>query len=226
MKFIDLCNVNAPHGPLLVTELCVGGTLQARIDQQPETIGRKQALTVILQIAKALKYLHGKELFHTDVKPLNILIRAWEPVNVVLADCADIRSPRVFKKLTGTEAFFSPQIVRRRRNHGPSDDIWALGMTFMGLMKQWPPVFYAKNDLKRYPKRCFDHAQQLKALNPTNDLATFLVRMLEWEPHMRATASQCVLIAEACLEHPSQVTTDGSDFVFKTPEDFKPLTFW
>lgn len=204
----------------------MGGTLQAQIDQHPEAIGRNQALLVTLQVAKALQYLHDKSLFHTDVKPLNILIRTWHPVNVVLADCADIRSPRVFQKLTGTEAFFSPQMVKRRRNYGPSDDVWALGVTLMGLMKQWPPVFYVKNDLKRYPKRCFDHAQELKSLNPYNDLASLLVRMLEWEPHTRATASECVFITEACLEDPFQVLADGSDFVFTTPEDFKPLSFW
>lgn len=214
-----------PAGPLLVTELCIGGTLQAQIDQYPETIGRKQALTATLQVAEALEYLHEKNLLHSDVKPLNILIRTWEPVDVVLADCADVKPPHQCKKLTGSEAFFSPQMTRSRRNYGLSDDIWALGVTFMGLIKQWPPVYNVKGDLKKYSKRCFDHARELKKLNPEHDLANLLSKMLDWEPGTRATASESVRLAEKCLERTSH-DTDGSDFDFKTLEDFKPLSFW
>lgn len=210
---------------LLVMELCAGGNLQSQIDQFPEELGRHEALQVVFQVAQALDYLHSKNFLHTDVKPRNILIRTWKPVDVVLADCADIKVVGRQKSATGTEAYFSPQMVRLKRNTGLSDDIWALGITFMGLVKQWPPVARTKDGLQKYPRRCFDHAQNLKSLNPDHDLINLLTRMLEWESEPRASASECMRLAKECLDNEWQGFGDGlGDFM--TPDEFKPISFW
>ncbi|KAF5592538.1 serine threonine kinase [Fusarium pseudocircinatum] len=44
------------------------------------------------RIRLVVEYLHGQGLFHTDIKPRNIMIRSWSPINVVLGDCAEDRN--------------------------------------------------------------------------------------------------------------------------------------
>ena len=194
------------------------------MDHYPQDTKREEALQVIRQIAEALEYLHGENLLHTDVKPRNILIRTWSPVNVVLADCADIKTPRQFAKVAGTPAYYSPQILKTNRNSGFGDDVWALGITFLGLLAQWPPVYRKKDDVKKYPRRCFDHAEKMKAMNPNHDLIGLLSRMLAWEADSRASASECVRLARECLDNCT--AEDGSGFGIETPEDFNPISFW
>ncbi|KAF7547925.1 hypothetical protein G7Z17_g7382 [Cylindrodendrum hubeiense] len=219
-----------PLGTLLVTELCLGGTLQDRINYSPKGTGRKETLQVVVQSAQALEYLHSRGLIHTDVKPRNILIRTWDPVDIVLADCADVKPVTYTGKAVGTEAYWSPHIATHKGHGKTSDDMWALGVTLLGMMSQWPPL-RTKEDLQKYPTRCFEHAQKLKRLNPDDGIVQLLSRMLAWEKEMRATASECVRLAIQMLadNDEAKITVgmvDPNEFGIRTPEEFKPIMFW
>ncbi|KAH6977006.1 kinase-like domain-containing protein [Ilyonectria sp. MPI-CAGE-AT-0026] len=222
VKYIDWYEDKAsPLGTLLVTELCLGGTLQDRINYSPNGTGLKETLQVIVQSAKALEYLHGKGLMHTDVKPRNILIRTWNPVDIVLADCADVKPATFTGRAVGTEAYWSPGIARYKRHTGISDDVWALGVTLLGMMSQWPKL-RTTDDLKRYPTICYEHTQTLKELNPTNGIVQLASKMLAWERAKRFTAAECVAFATQMLAE----NTGSNEFGFKSPKDFSSIVFW
>ncbi|KAH7133340.1 kinase-like domain-containing protein [Dactylonectria estremocensis] len=221
-----------PLGTMLVMELCTGGTIQDRINLLPKTIGRKEALLVISQTAQAIDYIHCRNLVHTDVKPRNILIRSWDPVDVVLADCADIKPMAYRGKAVGTEAYWSPYIAHFKRHGGKSDDVWALGVTLLGLMAQWPKLNNGL-DLKQYPTRCYHHGQSLSALNPDDKIIQLLSRMFIWQHAQRITAAECVRLAEEMLTVMAQNETTGdmdmakvNEFDIETPGDFAPIMFW
>ncbi|KAH7153099.1 kinase-like domain-containing protein [Dactylonectria macrodidyma] len=233
IKYADWYEDHAnPLGTLLVTELCTGGTLQDRINYSPKTIGRKEALQVISQTAQALGYMHDRNLMHTDVKPRNILIRTWDPVDIVLADCADIKPTTFNGKAVGTEAYWSPYIARFKKHGGQDDDVWALGVTLLGLMAQWPKL-HNLTDLKEYPTRCYHHTQSLSELNPHDKLVRLLRRMLVWHPVERATAAECVSLATDMLARIATKETTGNadtaeanEFNITAPEEFAPISFW
>ncbi|KAF5597768.1 serine threonine kinase [Fusarium pseudoanthophilum] len=52
----------------------------------------QDTLEVMLQVGQAVDYLDGQGLCHTDIKPRNIVVRSWSPINVVLGDCAEDRN--------------------------------------------------------------------------------------------------------------------------------------
>ncbi|CAM1510463.1 Fc.00g007980.m01.CDS01 [Cosmosporella sp. VM-42] len=225
LKFVDYFeDVANPTTTNLVMEACLGGDLQNQIDHYPQNTRRNEVLQVIRQVAEALEYLHGKNLLHTDVKPQNILIRSWTPVDVVLADCADVKTPRQVKKLMGTPAYYSPQILKTQSISSFGDDIWALGITLMGLLAQWPPVYRKRDDIKKYPRRCFDHAEEMKEMNPEHDLVGLLSRMLVWEADSRASASECLRLVNECMDR--SLLDTGDNFGIKTSEGFNPISFW
>lgn len=158
---------------------------------------------------------------HTDVKPRNILIRTWDPVDIVLADCADVKPATFTGRAVGTEAYWSPTIARYKRHCGISDDVWALGITLLGMMSQWPKL-RTTDDLKRYPTICYEHTQTLKELNPTNGIVRLASKMLAWERAKRFTAAECVAFATQMLAE----NTGSNEFGFKSPKDFSSIVFW
>ena len=56
----------------LITEKVDGKTLDEEVGHTP--MGEKIALQHISQILRALKYLHGKNVIHRDIKPKNIIV--------------------------------------------------------------------------------------------------------------------------------------------------------
>lgn len=228
MKFVDWDEVPGaePEDILLVTELCVGGTLQQRIDDTSKGLPGREALDLLLQISSALEYLHEDGRLHSDVKPRNILIRSLEPLQAVLGDCADIKytwkipdsPPR------GTPAYFSPEILHFNRSRGTGDDMWALGITMLGMVGQWPQMKYTKEGVKIYPKECHDHVVLLKSLNRGDELVEgLLVPLLAWDVRSRMKAGECS--KKAVQLRDSGKWGDGK-VKLKIPEDFKPISFW
>ncbi|KAM0559360.1 hypothetical protein ACHAPJ_004384 [Fusarium lateritium] len=114
VKYIDYFEeLWDPTANVLVLELCAGGSLQTMINNHPEGLTRKDTLEVLLQVSRALVYMHGKSRFHGDLKPRNVLIRTWNPVEVVVGDCAEVMSVdhiNCHKKPHGTRSYWSPYV--------------------------------------------------------------------------------------------------------------------
>ncbi|CVL04455.1 related to CDC5-protein kinase involved in regulation of DNA replication [Fusarium proliferatum] len=176
----------------------------------------------MLQVGQAVEYLHEKGLFHTDIKPRNIIVRSWSPVDVVLGDCAEVMKVQhidPMKRPYGTRSYWSPYMERYGRNSGKSDDIWALGISLLGMMAQWPRCLVKQE--KQYPKKCSNHTHELHKRNHGDDRLQILLRLLEWDHNKRITASELVKLVTERLEA-------GPYFVeeLKSPEGFQPLVFW
>ncbi|KAF4502052.1 CDC5- kinase involved in regulation of DNA replication [Fusarium agapanthi] len=223
VKFIEYCeDKHSPAAGVLVIELCAGGSLQDKIHDNSRGLKGEETLQVMLQVGRAVEYLHGEGLFHTDIKPRNIFIRSWSPVDVVLGDCAEVMKVEHIdphQRPYGTRSYWSPYMEKYGRNCGKSDDIWALGISLLGTMAQWPRCLVKQEKL--YPSKCFNHARELHKLNPDDDRLKILLRLLGWDHHWRITASQLVkLICERLEARPNFVEE------LKSPEGFQPLVFW
>lgn len=77
-------------------------------DQPMESIER-----LIVQVLRALNYLHSKSIFHFDIKPQNILVKMNESVpetaKIIDFGLAGYGSPR---KRVGTPAFMAPEVIQ------------------------------------------------------------------------------------------------------------------
>ncbi len=149
-----------PDTTLLLTELCAGGDLNNYIKELPRGMKATPVLRVISQLASALEYLHERGVFHSDVKPRNVLIRSLSPIDVVLGDCADIMPLRGGSELRGTATFYSPEMLKRNAHTGPPDDIWALGVSTLSMTAHSPRFLYEEEagkmvkKIEKYPRQC------------------------------------------------------------------------
>ncbi|RFU77090.1 kinase domain containing [Trichoderma arundinaceum] len=229
LEFVELHKEgDKEEAMLLITELCAEGTLHMRINHAPGGMGKEEILLATSQIADALVYLHGKNYFHSDIKPRNILVRRLDPIDVALADCADCKVHDVYRGPPGgTHNYWSPEMIANNRHHGKSDDIWALGISLLGMMGQWPQIEKTKAGLTRYPRRCANHVQELSRMNPGNGLVNLAGRMLIWRARERITAEKCHQLAIELLEEVTGEESNGTEGLgIKSPEEFKPISFW
>ncbi|RSL88156.1 hypothetical protein CEP51_001876 [Fusarium floridanum] len=231
VKYIDYYeDADYPSANVLVLELCPHGNLQTLINDYTYGVPQKKTLEVMLQLSRALRYLHGQGRYHGDFKPRNVLVRSWDPVNVAMADCADVK--RVINinsrdKPHGTKSYWSPYVFRHNRHAGTSDDIWALGVSLLAMMSQSPR--FVKKEERMYPRQCHTHAQNLAELNPTHEIVGLANRMLEWNPKARVTADDLVEVIPDMLskvEREEYETGMAKRMELKIPEGFEPIVFW
>ncbi|EGR47973.1 uncharacterized protein TRIREDRAFT_63104 [Trichoderma reesei QM6a] len=205
VKFMELYKQDSDEeNNLLIMELCAKGTLQMRIEWYFEPMGMLDIVSAIVQVADALVYMHGKGFFHADIKPRNIFVRRFDPIDVALGDCSDCKV----------------------HGNGKSDDIWALGVTLLAMMGQKPRK--DKTDVAKfqYPSRCANYAQELTRLNPGNALVELVSKMLIKRARERPTAEKCLDMATRIMEGMSEdekMAGRANGLGLTSPEKHRPV---
>lgn len=119
-------------------EYLSGGPIVARDD----TVGLREALRAVREIATALGYAHSKGVVHRDVKPDNILVR--DDGSAVLGDFGIARAVDASGAVTrtgtvvGTPLYMSPEQLRGKHVDGRSD-LYSLGVVCFQLLSGRPP---------------------------------------------------------------------------------------
>ncbi|KAI9353613.1 kinase-like domain-containing protein [Obelidium mucronatum] len=102
-------------------------SLDKLVDERP--LAHEFTAFVVSQVACALKYIHGMEMVHKDVKPANILIGFDGAVQ--LADFGLVEVVYKGSSLydtNGTGGFMAPEQIRGV-GHDQLSDIWSLGVS-------------------------------------------------------------------------------------------------
>ena len=123
------------HNYLVMELLHSGETLAEKIKAGVDS---HYALSIVRQVATALKVAHEKNIVHRDIKPDNIMFRA--DGSVVLMDFGVARSvdeaaTQVTQAGTiiGTPQYISPEQAQGRKL-GPYSDIYSLGIVFYEML--------------------------------------------------------------------------------------------
>ena len=131
--------VGAVHNPgalALVTEFCPFGNLSAALTRYPFSPVLK--LKALLDVARAIDYLHQSGLLHRDLKTENILVVSLEPRSQVVCKVSDFGTARDLNscalleelELTngvGTPIFMAPEIYMGK-SYTESADIYSFGI--------------------------------------------------------------------------------------------------
>jgi len=99
----------------------------------------KEALEVIIQVARALAHAHAKGLIHRDVKPKNIMINTAGVVKLadlgLARETTDIETAQTEAgKAYGTPYYIAPEQIRGKIDIDGRADIYGLGATFYHLV--------------------------------------------------------------------------------------------
>lgn len=122
--------------PYLVMDYVPGGTLKDKLGKPMQS---EKALALLVPIANALHYAHGKKIIHRDVKPSNILIN--EDGRPMLTDFGVAKLLESDKNLElthtdvgiGTPHYMSPEQGRNQKV-GPKSDIYSLGVVLYEMV--------------------------------------------------------------------------------------------
>jgi formylglycine-generating enzyme required for sulfatase activity len=144
-----LCAVHAvgthANQPYLVMEWIDGGTLAHHLGGAP--LSSRDAAALLLPLAHAVAYAHGRGIIHRDLKPANVLLTNGgaalgvpKIVDFGLAKRLDVESHTQTGELLGTPNYMAPeQTSGRPQEIGPAADIYALGAILYELLTGRPP---------------------------------------------------------------------------------------
>jgi serine/threonine protein kinase len=172
---------------LIVSEFVGGKTLEDAL-KQGERFPQERALSVMEQLALALKQFHDDNLIHRDMKPSNAKI---EDETVTLVDHGTVRSAAM-GTLSGTMGFGSLRYAAPEQWSGQpttQSDLYSLGVTMWELTtgNPAPLSYHIHADKKRFDFRIYG------GLNYSADFVELIHSLTQHDAADRPTSIDDVL---------------------------------
>ncbi len=170
-----------------------GQSLAQRLADGP--LPPREAAALMVKVAEAIEYAHGRGVIHRDLKPGNILLdRNGNPrvtdfglAKKVEGDSALTASGQIM----GTPSYMPPEQASGNRGQvGPAADVYALGATLYALVTGRPP-FQAATAMDTVIQVIGEEPVPPRRLNPgvPRDVETICLKCLEKEPARRYAAA-------------------------------------
>ena len=130
-RTLGLENVDA-LGKRIILEYIDGIRLSEMISEK--SISPEKASAMALQMADAVRYLHGKQIFHRDLKPDNILV-SHQGGNVKIIDfnLSDRDDYVILKHPAGSKRYMAPEQSEPDATPTAEADIYSLGVILSDL---------------------------------------------------------------------------------------------
>jgi serine/threonine protein kinase len=129
-----------------VMEYVEGDTIGAAL-KQGKVFEEKEALRIIIQVARALKHAHEHWIIHRDIKPQNIMITNEGVVKLAdlglareLTDLAAIEAEK--GQVWGTPYYIAPEQIRGKIDVDGRADIYSLGATLYHMVTGQVPFHH------------------------------------------------------------------------------------
>lgn len=195
----------------IVMDLYKGGSLidlmGRHIKEKQNTPKASAVIHVLRQMPEPLKYLHDSCILHRDVTADNFLADRGDILDpeciVVLADFGSARqfeSGQAVPGQVGRKLFWAPEVVSTKEATVKTD-VWALGVTFFGLLDGRFPFSSEMDAVKNEPDVRFE-------MHPAG--RDMILAMLEKDPANRLAASDV-------LAHPWLVMNHAEDDEERAP---------
>jgi len=142
-NIVRLEEVYESHSEIyLVQELCLGGELFDRLDEQPDYhYTESECARLVKQMLSAVRYLHSKGIIHRDLKLENFLFSSTaadsELKMIDFGLSKHFRFGEVHHEAVGTPYTVAPEVIRG--NYDERCDIWAIGVITFLLLSGDPP---------------------------------------------------------------------------------------
>jgi serine/threonine protein kinase/signal transduction histidine kinase/Tfp pilus assembly protein PilF len=178
--------------PFIVMELLEGEVL-SNLLSDPAIFPVNEAVSIIKQTAKALKFVHNNGIIHRDIKPGNIfIVRNNAALQVKLLDfgiawIVELGAVKEVKEIAGTFGYMSPEATGMLdKRIDERSDLYSLGVVFYHLLTGEAP--FKGDEINRI-------LHQQVALNPVKPrkinheipsvLEAIVMKLLNKDPDMR-----------------------------------------
>ncbi|GAO15538.1 hypothetical protein UVI_02020520 [Ustilaginoidea virens] len=136
----------------LVLELCNNGSLMDMVKRR-KGLTEPEVRFYSVQIAGAIKYMHGKGIIHRDLKMGNIFLDSQMNAKIgdfgLAALVVTGRDMQTIRRTTlcGTPNYIAPEIVEKgKKGHDHMVDIWSLGIIVFAMLTSKPPFQSSTTD--------------------------------------------------------------------------------
>ena len=142
-NIVRLEEVYESHSEIyLVQELCLGGELFDRLDEQPDYhYTEAECARLIKQMLCAVRYLHSKGIIHRDLKLENFLFSSSAPDSelkmIDFGLSKHFQYGEIQQQAVGTPYTVAPEVIRGQ--YDERCDIWAIGVIAFLLLSGDPP---------------------------------------------------------------------------------------
>jgi tRNA A-37 threonylcarbamoyl transferase component Bud32 len=176
----------------IVMQSVTGGSYKSRLGK-PMAVG--EAVTPIVQMARALHHAHQRGVLHLDVRPENILIDQENASHLLLTDfsLSQLFQSEYLARTgmpIGSPAYLAPEQIEGRRLTARTD-IYALGaLLFEALAGQ--PAFSGPNPATILNKHLHEPPPYVRGFNPAapRELAHIVARALAKRPEERYESAE------------------------------------
>lgn len=173
------------YGVYYLTMEYINGRPLSDILTSQENFTSQQAIAVIIDLCRALSFIHSRNIVHRDIKPSNIMVMPDQTVKLTDFGLADIGTGE--KKIKGTINYMAPEVLEKACT--PQTDIFALGITAYEMLtnKMFFPDLTSKHvctilkDEILYKQHSNLNCNQLIKLNLNNIIA----KMTTYNPLQR-----------------------------------------
>ena len=174
----------------ILLEICHNQTLNDLLKRR-KRLTEIEVQCYIVQLIKALKYLHSHRVIHRDLKLGNLFLTDKMELKVGdfgLATKLDFEGERK-RTVCGTPNYIAPEILDGKTGHSYEVDIWSLGVIIYTLIIGKPP--FETRDVKTTYKRIKMNAYSFPENAIISEAAKNLIsQILVTDPAKRPTLDQ------------------------------------
>jgi len=199
-NIVRLEEVYESHSEIyLVQELCLGGELFDRLDEQPDYhYTEAQCARLIKQMLCSVRYIHSKGIIHRDLKLENFLfIDRGVDSELKMIDFGlskHFKFGEVQHEAVGTPYTVAPEVIKG--NYDERCDVWAIGViAYLLLSGESPfggcggpePLMEVRDNIL---KGDFEFEPEEVWENVSSKAREFIIKLLVTDPNMRPTARE------------------------------------
>ena len=122
---------------MIVMEYMERGSLADKLhNQQP--LPENSVLKYLTQILEGVSFLHRREIYHSDIKPANILFTAEDKLKIsdfgiAVGSQLQTKSSATSSHIKGDYRYMSPERLQGA-GRSAANDIWSVGATFIHMI--------------------------------------------------------------------------------------------
>lgn len=180
----------------IVTQLATGGELFDRIITRGK-FTEVDAVAILMQILKAVEYIHSMNIVHRDLKPENLIyVDKSDNSALVLADFGIAKELKsgddLIFKAAGSLGYVAPEVLTSN-GHGKPCDVWSIGVITYTLLSGYSA--FAADTVDGFLDECTAHEHPVVFHKPywdniSQEAKDFILRALDLDPETRPTATE------------------------------------